>query len=237
MSEILRRKIPTSRQIKTRNAILKSYEDLEPVDSEFYGFEKGNKKTGETNSRGEIVLVWNLPPVVTCPGADSCLEFCYNADTRINVFPIESWCVNWFWALNKKDACIEKINNILKCYDNPVVRVHSSGDFFSIDYVKMWVEIANQNPHAKFWAYTRSWKVNDLAEAIQRLSQVSNFNLFASINKNEKSPSGMRWCFVGEDDRLEGYFNCPEQYINGPQCIECRECFTKKETNIYFSKH
>lgn len=237
MSDMLRRSIPTNRQIKTRKAILKSYVDLEPIDSDFYGFEEGNRKTGKTNNNGETVFIWNLPPVVTCPGADVCLEFCYNADTRIKIFPIKSWCVNWFWALNKKNSCVEKISSILQCCDTPVVRVHSSGDFFSMSYVDMWIEIANKNPHAKFWAYTKSWKVPYLMEGLRILSQLPNFNLFASILINEISPIGMRHCIVGEEEKMAGYFNCPEQYKEGPQCIDCRECFTKKQTNIFFTKH
>lgn len=59
---MIRRSIPTDRQIKTRKAILSSYRDITPIDGNFYGFENGNKKTGITNSKGENVLIWNLPP-------------------------------------------------------------------------------------------------------------------------------------------------------------------------------
>ena len=233
----MRRNLPSVRQLKTRSAILESYKDLTPVFGDFYGFEKGNKKTGVKNSRGEEVLIWNLPPVVTCPGALDCLKYCYNADTRIDIFPIESWCINWYWVLYKKAECVNKIDQILSTYPHPVIRVHSSGDFFSQDYIEMWKQIANHNPNALFWAYTRSWRVNELENGIRELSKLSNFQIIASVDYTENLPIDMRYCIVGESESGKGMFNCPEQYLSGIQCVDCRQCYTYQNTNIYFAKH
>lgn len=35
------------------------------------------------------------------------------------------------------------------------VRIHDSGDFFSEDYLRTWIRIAEQNPHILFYAYTK----------------------------------------------------------------------------------
>ena len=232
-----RRKIPSERQIKTRKAILDSYKDLCPIESAFYGFELGNKKTGKENNLGEKVLIWNLPPVVTCPGAQLCLDYCYNADTRVDVFPVEKWCINWYWAINKEEECFEKICSVLAQYTAPVVRVHSSGDFFSLEYTEMWYKIAKQSAHAKFWCYTRSWRDQSLKEAIMKLSKLENFQVIASVDEGESPPTDLRYCIVGELEKSESLFNCTEQYIDGNQCIECRECFADTKSNIYFVKH
>ena len=36
-----------------------------------------------------------------------------------------------------------------------VVRIHESGDFYSIEYVEKWDNIAKQLPQVKFYAYTK----------------------------------------------------------------------------------
>ena len=36
------------------------------------------------------------------------------------------------------------------------VRIHSSGDFYSMKYLKTWVKIARNNPSIIFYGYTKS---------------------------------------------------------------------------------
>ena len=38
------------------------------------------------------------------------------------------------------------------------VRIHDSGDFYSIKYLSKWVQIANDNKDVIFYAYTKSIK-------------------------------------------------------------------------------
>ena len=50
------------------------------------------------------------------------------------------------------DASIQKhiTKNIKK------VRIHSSGDFFSGEYLRVWVAVARLNPQLKFYCYSKS---------------------------------------------------------------------------------
>jgi hypothetical protein len=45
-------------------------------------------------------------------------------------------------------------------------RLHDSGDFFADWYIKMWIEIARDNPDIKFWAPTRIW-VTGLSKVVE----------------------------------------------------------------------
>jgi hypothetical protein len=42
------------------------------------------------------------------------------------------------------------------------LRVHVSGDFFSADYARKWLDVARQSRRTRFYAYTRSWRVEDV---------------------------------------------------------------------------
>ena len=37
-----------------------------------------------------------------------------------------------------------------------LVRIHESGDFFSLGYLNAWIEVAKQNPDLKFYCYSKS---------------------------------------------------------------------------------
>jgi len=39
---------------------------------------------------------------------------------------------------------------------NNLVRIHESGDFWTENYMKAWIEVARQRPYQKFYAYTKS---------------------------------------------------------------------------------
>lgn len=234
---MLKRAIPTQRQLKTRKAILDSYCDLTPIEGEYWGLEAGNKKTGIKSSNGQTAMVWNLPPVITCPGADECKNYCYNADTRIDVFPIERWCCNLYWVIEKKEELILRLNEQIKKTMNPIIRLHSSGDFFSNEYIELWERVITQNPLALFWGYTRSWRIPELLERLEKLRTIPNIQLIASLEGDDKPPRGWRFCIVGDEPCRKDMFNCPEQYINGPNCLDCGICFHNVKNNVYFVKH
>lgn len=238
----LKRKVPDEKTLSNRRAMLSKLKMTMPSADEFYGLEGGNKKTGKRNGLGEVIYVWNLPPVVTCPGASDCLHYCYNADLRFNVYPIEKWRVNWYWVEYRRDEAIAKINEALSRVDKPVVRVHSSGDFYSSTYTMLWHEIAQHNCHAMFWAYTRSWKIPEILPSLEILRANSNFQIFASIDQRDtfdKYPSGWRTCYVGKEVKNDEFYNCPEQYSTDGTvtCSTCRHCYTASCDNIYFTMH
>lgn len=58
-----------------------------------------------------------------------------------------------------------------------VFRVHESGDFYSVAYMRAWFEIARRNPEITFFAYTKSFDI--LAACMDEIP--ANFIVRASI--------------------------------------------------------
>jgi hypothetical protein len=117
-----------------------------------------NKKMNKAS-----VLTFNfaLPAINTCPGAGSCKQFCYAALEQIR-YPSANGYRNRMFELSKSAEFIPTINGELirlrkKSKGNKVaIRIHSSGDFYSAEYVLKWTAIAEQNPDIIFYAYTKS---------------------------------------------------------------------------------
>ncbi len=96
------------------------------------------------------------------------------------------------------EAMAELILNSLKFHgldNSKVFRIHEAGDFFSNDYFKAWIIVAESLPNIRFYAYTTSlqfWIGN-------KGSIPSNFKLIASMDKNNSKiimDNGLRYSLV-----------------------------------------
>jgi len=137
---------------------------------------KGNTKLG-------LLPNFNLPArsfilngqrVVTCPGASLlCRKVCYAQKGQYahsNVIPLE-YAVNYLASL-RDDFVPTMVKAITVAEDQnekqwistynkrpqaKLFRLHTSGDFYSAEYARKWLEIAKALPDVHFYAYTKAW--------------------------------------------------------------------------------
>lgn len=247
-----KRELPDKERTNERAKYMKYMKKLvavEPINKAVpNGLEKGNSKTGNSGKIFDRIFVWNLPPVITCPGmSDWCEYNCYNADDRYEKFPIDKWGENLWWVLNDKKTLEERIFFQLEEHKTKriAVRIHSSGDFFSKEYIAFWRDIIRQNPDVYFWAYTRSWAVKELVDDIRELDKLYNIKLILSWDETMPQPlDGFAKSIVyNTNDEINVALNrkdgivCPEQYDLVPSCADCGICINKPLRNIYFLLH
>ncbi len=241
---ISKRSIPTPKVLDRRRANLVILGRCEP---NFYFenaplLEPGNSKIGQESNLYQRVLVWNIPAIKTCPGASAwCKSHCYNGDDITNKYPASDWAKNYTLFLNDPEWLRNELISILSSDMGKIaVRIHSSGDFFSIDYITFWHSIIKSSPHSKFWAYTRSWSIPFLFPYLEKLRTLENIQLFASWDKTmPPPPTTWRKSIVylpNEIDKLDGLV-CPEQSGLLPNCASCDYCIAKPKGNVYFILH
>ena len=119
------------------------------------------KKTSiENNMR---VLNFSLPAYKTitgktvCPFAKDCIKYCY-AQKGNYKYPSVIKGLNNRYELSKTADFVPKMNATIILERPTHVRIHDSGDFYSIAYLNKWVTIANDNKDVIFYAYTKSIK-------------------------------------------------------------------------------
>jgi hypothetical protein len=119
------------------------------------------KKTSiENNMR---VLNFSLPAYKTitgktvCPFAKDCIKYCY-AQKGNYKYPSVIKGLNNRYKLSKTADFVPKMNATIILERPTHVRIHDSGDFYSIAYLQKWVQIANDNKDVIFYAYTKSIK-------------------------------------------------------------------------------
>lgn len=146
--------------------------------------------------------------------------------------------------------------------DAKVLRIHISGDFDSVEYINNWIARLTERPDVVCWAYTRSWRVDELLPALERLRALPNMQLFASMDEShvDVPPKGWRRAWIDGDERAGKVIDitahntvgkqmvgttydgtrtyvCPEETKHKKNCLECGYCFEGQKNDVTFLKH
>lgn len=137
-------------------------------------------------------------PRGTCPGAsDECQAICFAAHPVAENGPVAA-----LWATNSRVNDVPEIPA-----DCQILRLHVSGDFDSVEYVENWIARLTERPDVIAFAYTRSWRVEALLPALERLRALPNVELFASMDASvpELPPVGWRRAWILRTEARPGF--------------------------------
>ena len=121
-----------------------------------------NQKMIETTEAnpGKYFINVNLPARITCPCRGECEEFCYATQGRY-VFKNVIESMEFKYKMSKLEEFRWFVFEELKYWRRKAkgaelyVRVHDSGDYYSIEYARKWLDIARDNPDCVFYSYTK----------------------------------------------------------------------------------
>ena len=140
-------------------------------------FSKGNKKLSKDT------LILSISAGITCPGSNSCkawvtlkdnkrvlnrgnesLFTCFAASEELrypNVFKSRKYnydLINSYVIKKDLNGLTDLINRSIQSNRKNItkVRIHESGDFFNILYLKAWLNVAKFNKDLKFYCYSKS---------------------------------------------------------------------------------
>jgi len=123
-----------------------------------------NAKLKKTSIENKMrVMNFSLPAYKTitgktvCPFAKDCIKYCYAQKGNYR-YPSVIKGLNNRYELSKTADFVPKMNATIILERPTHIRIHDSGDFYSIAYLKKWVSIAKQNKDVIFYAYTKSIK-------------------------------------------------------------------------------
>ena len=114
----------------------------------------------------------------TCPNAGACATGCY---ARSGAYLFSNVAKVFEWRLEQThradfEHCIQLEIDKKKV---KFLRIHDSGDFFHLDYLKKWMRIADNNPGTHFYAYTK--QVEMLKRAMVNYAWPKNFTIIFSF--------------------------------------------------------
>lgn len=196
---------------------------------------EGNRKLRK--SEGKRFLIWSLPAEETCPNAtEACKKYCY-AKKSERMYPSvrASRITNYALSMRQDfvSNMIKKIEEFIskKSWKKDTVyfRIHESGDFYSTDYFRKWIEIAKKFPNIHFAAYTKSFQFYD--EVKKEIP--SNFVVRASIWWDTKPQdlgiierNNMPFFTALRREELEEQVKTNNLYKCIGDCQKCKVCYT-----------
>lgn len=95
---------------------------------------------------------------VTCPFAAACVKYCYAQKGNYTRYPIVQEVQEKKYEISKQNNFNSLMNAEIKKKKATHIRIHDSGDFYSIKYLAKWIQIAEHNKEVIFYAYTKSIK-------------------------------------------------------------------------------
>lgn len=136
----------------------------------------------------DSIFTWGIPAgesktgIITCPNAGACKRGCY-AMQGFYVMPSVAVAQEARLSLALSPVFVDTIDAEIKRRKVKRLRIHDSGDFFSVGYTNSWLEIIRRNPGVRFYAYT---KMVSFFKARQKLLP-SNFHVIFSEGGTQDS--------------------------------------------------
>lgn len=131
-----------------------------------------------------------------------------------------------------------------KLVSNKFFRIHDSGDFFSPEYYKGWIEVCHALPMVRFWAPSRQWVYAKWRELFSNYPPPKNLSLRPSALYTSAPPPSIRGMAGGStsiDGRMDApVWNCPAyEGDEEKSCAAagCRVCWSAPQKPVNYLTH
>ena len=168
---------------------------------------------------GPEVFAFNLPAPQTCRPTKWCIANCYTQSIHLNKLHREE---RYKISLSKEFPNL--IIKEIKRKRIKLVRLHSTGDFYSESYIKKWIKTARSCSDTLFRTSTRR---RDLTQDIVKLNALKNFVVRESLDPSRTHPAmNLPLVAVEGVPLAKNFFRC---LLN---CNKCNYYCWYRKTNI-----
>ncbi len=104
-------------------------------------------------------------PIVTCPGAGGCKDYCYSLKAWRYPAAFFRQCQN-LWLLRHVPSVIR--DAFMEFEKGITFRLYVDGDFHNMDVLKFWFDLLEERPDIQCYGYSKSWELFLLWDALGR---------------------------------------------------------------------
>ena len=172
---------------------------------------------------GQPLFSLTLEERATCPLTCERLAECYG-----NATPFAH---RFSHGIELESKLREEVAELAKLYRNGfLVRLHILGDFYSVEYVKLWAELLTMYPMMTIYGYTARLVGTPIGNAIAALRIQSPNRFWVRFSQSEKYNGGAN-IFAAQEGTVG--ITCPEQTEKTKSCLTCGLCWAISSTIIF----
>ena len=114
-----------------------------------------------------------------------------------------------------------------------LVRIHASGDFFSMEYAETWKRIARNNPAVRFWTYTKRTECEGVFDGLENANIVKS--IIPHMGVNFGHCDYVLACYEYLKKAGKSVYICRCGIDDNQHCINCTAC--SKNDYVLFLEH
>lgn len=205
------------------------------IDVAHFLVQKMMSNSGKNKKLGPGVASFSLPQgkAFSCPDATGLCESLCFVDNFVIRKPtiMPSYAENFMIA--KRPDFQQIMTLALSMLPAGIFRIHVSGDFFSVEYIKAWASALEVNPHIKPFGFTRAWRNPKRRQALEQLG-MTRYILASVDDETGQAPSGWRVAEMKLDTTIfdlkagrkaKPLLLCDEQNpASSRSCADCGRC-------------
>lgn len=212
---------------------------------------EGNIKSKNTDD--VVFLTWSLPCKTTCPySTEMCRKRCFAQKNQYFKSVLNSRMKNF--EESKKDSFVKDMVNHLEYQlsrkkvegKKIFVRIHTSGDFYNLDYLEKWIDITSyfkNNNKILFQAYTKSMPI--LEQWLNKDNNINDINIHFVWSIWDDTPK--EYTNKALELGFQTFIALPKQdieeikdesiFVCKGDCGRCKQCYTGKVKSIAIQYH
>jgi len=202
------------------NTCLKKVERYRVVDPNKVNTSKVSKRTGlDVPYKGDVVVHKGKNSQFDCFAANQEMQYDTVRENRWHNFDLLLAAGTY---MDQADLIMKSLTFF---FDNEGfrtdVRIHESGDFYSGEYLKAWMEVAKKMPENKFYAYTKSLPL--VQKYQNELKDIPNLSITLSEGGRKDSELG------NIDIKQAKVFNTPEDLLAAGLILDLDDNLAKEK--------
>lgn len=198
---------------------------------------------------------FGLPAGKACPNAHG--EVCKHCYAKKGLYafpePQKAQAARFAWTVESMrtplgvQTWVDTMVAAIRASKCAYFRIHDSGDFFNVQYVRAWIAVCEALPNVKFWAPTREYQSkpagllpvlteNPRLPALRELASLPNVTIRPSALTIGQSAPIVAGLHAGSGVNDASSKEC-KAYTRKGMCGSCRLCWNAKETPISYPLH
>ena len=174
--------------------------------------------------KGAYIATLTLEERASCPPTCALWQQCYG-----NSMP---WARRWAHGPELEEHIEFEVEDMCGKHDLVLIRLHVLGDFYSLDYIKLWARLLDTYDNLHVFGFT-AWKPNTpLGEAVRTLRKVYPDRFMIRHSNISGRWGSVTIPFPTEEKAIGDIIVCPEQLDmmaggkDGRHCGNCAACWS-----------